>query len=434
MDAAHVTPEQLRDFIVAAAGQRGFHRVAITPVTPPRRYQAYQSWLARDMHGGMGYMAADAHVTGRSDLRELLGSARSVVVVALAYAKHGGVPAGAGAIAGPGAVAAPGAVAGAGAIATPGAIAGPAEAGAPDEPDEPDVPIRGFVARYARGRDYHGVLKERLWSLAGAIGAFAGRDVAARPCVDSAPVLERDLAEAAGLGFTGKNTMLITPGLGSYTLLGELLLDVEVAPTPVVERDVKQRCGTCRACLDACPTQAFPAPFVLDARRCVSYLTIEHRGAIEPALRPGLGTMVFGCDVCQDACPFNARAPERHAPDPDLAPRAHDSGAPDLLRLLALGANQYRRHVEGTALRRASREQLVRNVCVALGNAGDARAVPALARLLADRSAVVRGHAAWALGQLGAADALAEALAHERDPAVQDELRAALTQARGRPA
>jgi epoxyqueuosine reductase len=278
------------------------------------------------------------------------------------------------------------------------------------------------------------VLKERLWSLAEAIGAFAGRDVAARPCVDSAPVLERDLAEAAGLGFTGKNTMLITPGLGSYTLLGELLLDVEVAPTPVAERDIKQRCGTCRTCLDACPTQAFPAPFVLDARRCVSYLTIEHRGAIEPALRPGLGTMVFGCDVCQDACPFNARAPERHAPDPALAPRAPDSGAPDLLRLLALGANQYRRRVEGTALRRASREQMVRNVCVALGNAGDARAVPALVRLLADRSAVVRGHAAWALGQLGAAGALAEALAHERDPAVQDELHAALAHARARPA
>jgi epoxyqueuosine reductase len=425
MDAAHVTPEQLRDFIVAEAGQRGFHRVAIAPVTPPRRYQAYQTWLARDMHGGMGYMAADAHVSGRRDLRELLGSARSVVVVALAYAKHGGVPAEAGA------------------SATPGAVAAPAEAGArdvrdvpdvPDERDVPDVPIRGFVARYARGRDYHGVLKERLWSLAEAIGVFAGRDVAARPCVDSAPVLERDLAEAAGLGFTGKNTMLITPGLGSYTLLGELLLDVEVAPTPVAERDIKQRCGTCRACLDACPTQAFPAPFVLDARRCVSYLTIEHRGTIEPALRPGLGTMVFGCDVCQDACPFNARAPERHAPDPELAPRAPDSGAPDLLRLLALGANQYRRRVEGTALRRASREQLVRNVCVALGNAGDARAVPALVRLLADRSAVVRGHAAWALGQLGAADALAQALAHERDPAVQDELRAALAHARARPA
>jgi epoxyqueuosine reductase len=409
MDAAPVTPAGLRDFIVAEAGQRGFHRVAIAPVTPPRRYQAYQTWLARDMHGSMGYMAADAHVTGRRDLRALLDSAQSVVVVALAYARDGGVPAGDG---GDGAAADAG-----------GALAG-----------APGAAVRGFVARYARGRDYHGVLKERLWSLAGAIGARLGRDVAARPCVDSAPVLERDLAEAAGLGFTGKNTMLITPGLGSYTLLGELLLDVAAAPTPVAERDVRQRCGTCRACLDACPTQAFPAPFVLDARRCVSYLTIEHRGAIEPALRPGLGTRIFGCDVCQDVCPFNARAPERHAPDPALAPRAPDSGAPDLLRLVALGANQHRRHVEGTALRRASREQLVRNACVALGNAGDARAVPALVRLLADRSAVVRGHAAWALGQLGAADALASALTHEHDPAVQDELRAALAHARSRPA
>ena len=386
--AAPVTPEHLRDFILAQAREHGFHRAAIAPVTAPRRYQAYRAWLAAGMHGTMAYMAADAHVQGRGDLRRLLADAGTVVVVALAYAGPDGVA-----------------------------------------PDDAAWPLRGRVAGYARGRDYHGVLKERLWRMAAAITALTGRDVAARPCVDSAPVLERDLAEAAGLGFTGKNTMLITPGLGSYTLLGELLLDVEVAATPVRTRDVVQRCGTCRACLDACPTQAFPAPFVLDARRCVSYLTIEHRGSIPPDLRPGLGSMIFGCDVCQDVCPFNAAAPRRHAPDPALAPATPDSGAPDLLRLLALGSHQHRRLVEGTALRRASREQLVRNACVALGNAGDARAVPALACLLGDRSAVVRGHAAWALGRLGATGPLAEALERERDPEVQAELRAALEHA-----
>jgi epoxyqueuosine reductase len=392
--AAPVTPEHLRDFILAQAREHGFHLAAIAPVTAPRRYQAYRDWLAAGMHGDMDYMAADAHVQGRGDLRRLLADARTAVVVALAYARPGGEP------------------------AIDDAPAGGGDAAA--------RPLRGLVAGYARGRDYHGVLKERLSSMAAAITACTGRDVAARPCVDSAPVLERDLAEAAGLGFIGKNTMLITPGLGSYTLLGELLLDVEVAATPVRERDVKQRCGTCRVCLDACPTQAFPAPFVLDARRCVSYLTIEHRGSIPPALRPGLGNMVFGCDICQDVCPFNARAPDRHTPDPALSPAAPDGGAPDLLRLLALGSNQRRRLVKDTALHRASREQLVRNACVAAGNAGDARAVPALVRLLGDRSAVVRGHAAWALGRLGAAEPLAEALDRERDPEVQAELRAAL--------
>ena len=410
--AAPVTPEHLRDFILAEARERGFHLTAIAPVTAPRRYQAYRAWLAAGMHGIMTYMAADAHVQGRGDLRTLLADARTAVVVALAYPR-------------PGSALARGDArdADADGVDAAGADAAGADAGTP----------RGVVAGYARGRDYHGVLKERLWSLAAAITAQIGRDVAARPCVDSAPVLERDLAEAAGLGFTGKNTMLITPGLGSYTLLGELLLDVEVAATPVRERDVKQRCGACRACLDACPTQAFPAPFVLDARRCVSYLTIEHRGSIPPGLRPGLGSHVFGCDVCQDVCPFNAAAPDRHAPEPALAPAGPDSGAPDLLRLLALGSNQHRRLVEGTALRRASREQLVRNACVALGNAGDARAVPALARLLEDRSAVVRGHAAWALGRLGAVAPLAEALERERDPEVQAELRAALAHASQQP-
>src|SRR5262249_27004812 len=160
----------------------------------------------------------------------------------------------------------------------------------------------GPIARYARGADYHIVLKQKLAALAARIEALGG-PVAARACVDTAPVLERDLGERAGLGFIGKNTMLIAPGVGSYGLLRELLLDAPATPTGAEERE---RCGTCRLCLDACPTGAFVDAHTLDARRCISYLTIEHTGAIPRELRPKIGARIFGCDVCQEVCPFNA--------------------------------------------------------------------------------------------------------------------------------
>lgn len=392
------TPEEVRDLIVAEARRLGFHRVGIVPVAPPLRYQAYREWLDRGMHGTMAYMAAPEHVAGRANLGTLAAGARTVVVVALAYAESGGVPADGPESSDPGDPAAAG---------DPGAPAG-------------SRPIRGFVARYARGADYHAVLRRRLYALAHAVSARAGRAVAARPCVDSAPVLERDVAEAAGIGFTAKNTMLIAPGLGSYVVLGELLLDLDAAAT--VDDRPPSRCGSCRACLDACPTGAFADAYVLDARLCISYLTIEHRGPIPRSLRAPMGTMIMGCDICQEACPYNARAPKRTAPDPELVPLSADRGAPDLVALLGLGANQRRRYVDGTALRRVGRDQLMRNVCVALGNAGDARAIGPLTLALADRSPLVRGHAAWALGRLGALEPCRRALDHERDPFVREEL------------
>ena len=377
-------PAAVRDFLIAEARRQGFHRAAVIPIEAPLRYRAYRDWIARDMHGSMAYMAAPEHIESRADIAHLAENARTLVVVALAY-DHREV--------------------------------------APEVAD--DGAIRGFVARYARGRDYHGVLKRRLYALADALSQYLGRAVSARPCTDSAPVLEREYAERAGIGFIAKNTMLIAPGLGSYTVLGELLLDVDTPPA-ASERP-RSRCGSCRACLDACPTQAFDDAYLLDARRCISYLTIEHQGAIERELRPLMGTMIFGCDICQEVCPFNARAPARNPPDPDLLPRDAERGAPDLLQLLALGANQRRRYVEGTPLRRANRQKLMRNLCVALGNAGDARAVAPLAEVLEqDRSPLVRGHAAWALGRLGARDALERVLATETDDTVLRELRLAL--------
>ena len=377
-----LSPGALSAAVVEAARELGFHAVGIAPALPARRFAAFEEWLARGMHGDMAYLADPAHREPRADVRTLLAGARSVVVVALAY----------------------------------------------DASVVPLERLRGQVARYARNRDYHSIIKARLRELADRLSRLAGRPVAARPCVDTAPVLERELAERAGLGFVGKNTLLIAPGLGSYLLLGEVILDVELEPTAASE-PAKSRCGACTACLDACPTGAFVGPHVLDARRCISYLTIEHRGAIPRELRRALGTRIFGCDVCQEVCPFNAAAPARIAPDAGLAltVRAAEKSAPDLIRTLGLGAAQMRQLVRGTPLRRAGRDGLLRNVCVALGNAGDPAAIPALARALAgDRSSLVRGHAAWALGQLGARDVLAAA--RDRDPSVESEIAAALAE------
>jgi epoxyqueuosine reductase len=362
--------------VAALARELGFARAAVVPIEPPRRHALYASWLASGHAGTMAYLAAPEHVAHRADLRSLLGSARSLIVVALAYERADPVP--------------------------------------------PDALVRGRIARYARGEDYHLVMRDRLVALADRVAAAVGRAVASRPCVDSAPVLEREWAERGGIGFVAKNTMVIAPGLGSYVVLGELLLDIELAAAAPSEPS-RPRCGGCRACLDACPTQAFVDAYVLDARRCISYLTIEHRGAIPRELRRAIGSWVFGCDVCQEVCPFNAGAGAGAGQvDGGLRPRSLDHALPDLVALASKGANQLRQLVRRTALRRVSRDALLRNVAVALGNSGDPRAIPALVGLLGHRSPLVRGHAVWGLGELGAIDALAGH--RDDDPFVADEL------------
>jgi epoxyqueuosine reductase len=373
--------------VTALARELGFARAAVVPIEPPRRHALFESWLLAGRAGEMAYLASPEHTGPRADLRALLGSAAALIVVALAHDRRAPVP--------------------------------------------PDRLLRGQIARYARGEDYHLVLRDKLAALADALARALGRPVASRPCVDSAPVHEREWAERGGLGFIAKNTMLIAPGAGSYVLLGELLVDAPLAPTAPAAPP-RPRCGSCRACLDACPTGAFVDAYVLDARRCISYLTIEHRGPIPRELRPAIGTWVFGCDVCQEVCPFNAGAGE--SPEPRLAARSLDHALPDLIALAGKGANQLRQFVRRTALRRIPRELLLRNTAVALGNTGAPEALPALAALLEDREPLVRGHAAWALGRLAAGEtpaagaaraALDTRAAVEDDPAVQDELAAA---------
>ncbi|MFI5310523.1 MAG: tRNA epoxyqueuosine(34) reductase QueG, partial [Gemmatimonadales bacterium] len=256
----------------------------------------------------------------------------------------------------------------------------------------------GPIARYARGDDYHVVMREKLDELAAwlAISArAAGRPARTRAYVDTGPVLERDLARRAGLGWFGKNTNLINPRLGSFFFIGALFTDLDLEADAPFEAD---RCGTCTRCLDACPTQAFVAPRTLDARRCISYVTIELKGAIPLELRPAMGELLYGCDICQDVCPWNVRF-SRDVREPALAPRATHV-APDAAELLRLDQAAWRERFGATAMARAKRRGLARNAAVALGNRRDPRTIPALdAARTEDPEPLVREHAAWALDQ-----------------------------------
>jgi epoxyqueuosine reductase len=293
----------------------------------------------------------------------------------------------------------------------------------------PEDPSRAVIARYARGTDYHTVVKRKLEVLARSIDELAGGGVATRPYVDTGPILERDLARRAGLGWFGKNTMIIHPDRGSYFFLGLLLLDIELPADTPFEAD---RCGTCTTCLEACPTGALlgrdeaGAP-VMDARRCISYLTIELRGAIPIELRPLMGNRVFGCDICQEVCPWNERFAQASA-EPQYGAREGLDG-PALVelanKLLALPGEGLTRAFAGSPVLRAGRKGLLRNVCLALGNWGAEEAVPVLVRALEDPQPLVRGHAAWALGRIGSAGALhavASRRGGESDPLVRDEI------------
>ena len=250
----------------------------------------------------------------------------------------------------------------------------------------------GEIARYARFGDYHEVLGGRLKGLAAFVDSL-GEAAHSLWYVDTGPLLERDLAERAGLGFIGKHTNLISRKLGNWIFLAEIITTLELA----ADAPEKNRCGSCRRCIDACPTAAITAPFQLDARRCISYLTIELKGAIPEALRPLIGNRIYGCDDCLAVCPWNRFAKQGAMMRPHYRP---ELAAPDLIELLSLDEAAFQRRFAGTPIRRAKRRGLLRNVCVALGNCGDRAALPALNRAAVDAEPLVAEHARWAIAQI----------------------------------
>jgi epoxyqueuosine reductase len=371
-----ITPDDaLSDRIREEALRLGFDAVGFARAeTHPHRERLLE-WLSQRRHATMRWMARDPE--RRADPRRVLRETHTVISLAVGYYK-GEAP--------------------------------------------PEAPLSGRVARYAWGRDYHKRVRKRVLNLGFSIRNLVP-EVRFLAYVDTGPFLDRAWAESSGIGWIGKNTNLIRPEFGSYCFLGAVLTDLDLAPSA----PARNRCGTCARCIPACPTGAIVAPYVLDANRCISYLTIEHRGAIPIELRPAIGTRIFGCDDCQEACPWNRFATP--SADPAFDPRP-DQQAPRLLPLLELDDEGFATRYAGTALRRADRDRFVRNVTVALGNLGDARALPALARALReDRDPVVRGHAAWALGRIGgpgAERALRGAEGSERDPETRREIGYAL--------
>ncbi len=283
---------------------------------------------------------------------------------------------------------------------------------------------RGRIARYAWARDYHTLLKKRMRSVAGILQERFGAGEC-RTLVDTARIVDRAVAQRAGTGWYGKNTNVINPIFGSWILLGEILTSLDLEP----DQPLRKHCGACTLCIHACPTGALTGPYELDNNRCISYLTIEHRGPIPRELRALIGEWVFGCDVCQDVCPpalkgISVNHPAFQAADPDAA-------RPALIPLLRISEVEFRRRFSGSPITRVKREGLQRNAAVALGNSGDPRAVPPLIDALSLATALVRGHAAWALGRLGgdaAVEALRQALGRETDPWVREEISLALAE------
>jgi epoxyqueuosine reductase len=369
-------PSSVVQSLQTEAHRLGFELFGVSAAVKPTGFSHLTTWLDQNYHGEMAYF--ERRREAYSDPQHVLDEVRSLVILGMRYA--GGVS----------------------------RISGPRHA---------------QIASYAAVQiDYHDVIWEKL----DALGEFLTSVIPEarwRGVVDTAPLLEREFAELAGLGWAGKNTMLINPRQGSYFFLSALLTDFELPPSEPFKAD---HCGTCRRCLEACPTDAFVDAHVLDARRCISYLTIEHRSPIPHDLREGIGDWLFGCDVCQDVCPWN-----RFAKPPSTEEFREERSQPsfDVIDILKLDDKGFRLRFRHTPLWRAKRRGLLRNACIVAGNLQSVAAVPELTRLLADEEPLIRGAAAWGLGKILRAehqDLLTARLNTETDATVRDEIELAL--------
>ncbi len=365
---------ELKHQLACDARAAGFDLMRVTkPAAIGQAGERLRHFLQDNHHGTMAWLAT--HADRRADPHVLWPEARSILMFGLSYAPD----------------------------ENPIATAVPAQ--------------RGVISAYARGRDYHDLVKKGLKRVARLLAAETGADV--KVFVDTAPLMEKPLAQAAGIGWQGKHTNLVsrTAG-GSWLFLGAILTTAELPP----DEPEADHCGSCRRCLDACPTAAFPAPYQLDARRCIAYLTIEHAGPIPQEFRRAIGNRVFGCDDCLAVCPWNKFAAA--ARDQRLAAKA-ETANPPLAELITLDDAQFRTRFAGTPIKRTGRNRFVRNVLIAVGNAGDKSLLPAVVRLLDDSAPVVRGAAVWALTQLADQSAWAAARARhlplEPDESVRDE-------------
>jgi epoxyqueuosine reductase len=366
-----MTTADAKSAIRKAALDLGFDAVGFArPDLAASAQRNLGEFLARGYHGDMGWLAARERE--RSDPKALWPEVKSVVVLGLNYAPEG------------------------------------------DALDGLNEPTRGNISVYARGRDYHDVMKSRLKALAQHIATTYPSEL--KVFVDTAPVMEKPLAMQGGIGWQGKHTNLVSREYGSWLFLGEIYLSIDLA----ADEPEIDHCGACHACLDACPTQAFPAPYRLDARRCISYLTIEHKGHIPANLRPAIGNRIYGCDDCLAVCPWNKFA--QAAREQRFAGRADALELAELVRLDDAG---FRARFAGTPLKRTGRDRFLRNVLIAIGNSGDERLAPMVMEQLTDSSPLVRAMAVWALRRLVDAASLAQqratCLTRETDAAVRAE-------------
>jgi epoxyqueuosine reductase len=340
--SVHSHTSQITTLIRQEAHRLGFFKTGIAPARQLPHSERFNSWIKNGFHGEMRYM--ERRAAKRLDPAKVLSGARSLVVVAMKYCSGSAFMA---------------------------------------------EPLKGFISRYAWGDDYHGIVKTRLEQLLEFIRVLVP-SVNGLCYVDTGPLMEKVWGAQTAIGWMGKHTNLITREQGSWFFLGTILLDIDLeCDTP--EKDF---CGRCRRCIDACPTGAIVAPYVLDARRCVSYLTIELRGSIPEQLRSQIGNRIYGCDECQEVCPWNKFAVDVSAEA--LKPRSENL-RPDLVQLVHLTKAQFEKRFEGSAILRATRDGFVRNVAVALGNSGAHQAIPALRQALLDSSPLVRMHAEWAI-------------------------------------